>query len=111
MRRFTALVLAAAALAGCTASRYQISDALQRYGMSPSKADCASSFLRGHLSSSQVSRLAKAARYYNPSRGGGLTFGDLIGVASSLRDGDTALQVGAAALACGIAGDVRIPGF
>ena len=118
MTAFTARISAPAAIAAvaglalsaCTASRYQISDALQRYGLSPSKSDCAGSFLRGHLSTGQVDRLARAARYYNPGRGG-LTFGDLVGVASSLRDGDTAVQVGAAALACGLVGNMRIPGL
>lgn len=113
-RMLAPLALAAVAglaLSACTASRYQISDALQRYGLSPSKSDCAASFLRGHLTTGQVDRLARAARYYNPSRTGALTFGDLIGVASSLRDTNTTVQVGAAALACGLAGDVRIPGL
>jgi hypothetical protein len=109
MRRLTLLLAAAIALGGCTASRYQISDALQRYGMSPSQADCASEFLRGKLSRGQVDRLSRAAWDF---RGGGrLTFGDLFRVATSLRDTDTALQVGAAALACGIAADIPIPRF
>jgi hypothetical protein len=109
MRRLTAFVAAAALLGGCTASRYQVSDALQRYGMNPSQASCASEFLRGKLSTRQVDRLSRAAWDF---RGGGqLTFGDLLRVATSLRDTDTALQVGGAALACGIAADIPIPRF
>lgn len=104
----TALV-AGLALSACTASRYQISDALQRYGMSPSQADCASEFLRGKLSTSQVNRLSDAARYYNADRT--LTFGDLVRVAGSVRDPNVVLQVGASAVACGIAADMPIPGF
>ena len=104
-----AFAFAGLSLAGCTASRYQISDALQRYGMSPSQAGCASEFLRGRLSTGQVNRLSDAARYYNSS--GSLTFGDLIRVAASVRDPEVALQVGASAVACGIAADMPIPGL
>ena len=96
-------------VSACTASRYQISDALQRYGMSPSQASCAAEFLRGKLSVSQVDRLSDAARYY---RGDGtLTFGDLVRVAASVRDPQIALQVGASAVACGLAADMPIPGL
>ncbi len=101
-----ALALAAS---GCTASRYQISDALGRYGLSPSASDCAANFLHGHLSTSQVDRLARAARYYSPGRQ--LTFGDLVAVASTVHDGQVTLEVGAAALACGVAGNIPLPRF
>lgn len=96
-------------LSACTASRYQISDALQRYGMSPSQASCASEFLRGKLSVAQVNRLSDAARGY---RGNGrMTFGDLVRVAASVRDPQIALQVGASAAVCGLAADMPIPGI
>lgn len=108
-RTVTAAAALALALSGCTASRYQISDALSRYGMSPSTADCAANFLHGHLSTSQVDRLARAARYYNP--GHQMTFGDLIAVAGTVHDNQVALQVGAAALACGTVGNMPIPHF
>lgn len=101
--------LAGLAMSGCTASRYQIADALQRYGLSENQASCASEFLRGKLSTSQVSRLTKAARYYD--RGGPLTFGDLIRVAGQVDDREVLLQVGAAALACRVAADMPIPRF
>ncbi|GAA4761287.1 hypothetical protein [Novosphingobium ginsenosidimutans] len=97
------------ALSGCTASRYQISDALQRYGLSENQASCAAEFLRGHLSTSQVSRLTKAARYYD--RDGPLTFGDLVRVAGRVDDREVLFQVGAAALACRVAADIPIPRF
>ena len=104
-----AALVASLSLSACTASRYQISDALQRYGMSPGQADCASEFLRGKLSTGQVNRLSDAARSY---RGAGpLTFGDLVRVAASVRDPDIALQVGASAVACGVLADMPIPGF
>jgi hypothetical protein len=108
IRTLATLAATGLALSACTASRYQISDALQRYGMSPSQADCASEFLRGKLSVSQVNRLSDAARYYNGS--GRLTFGDLVRVAASVRDPEIALQVGASAAACRIAADTVIPG-
>lgn len=96
-------------LSACTASRYQISDALQRYGMSASQASCASEFLRGKLSVAQVNRLSDAARTY---RGDGrMTFGDLVRVAASVRDPQIALQVGASAAVCGLAADMPIPGL
>ena len=108
-RTLVAIALAGMALSGCTASRYQISDALQRYGLSESQSSCAAEFLRGHLSTSQVSRLTKAARYYD--RDGPLTFGDLVRVAGRVDDRDVLLQVGAAALACRIAADIPLPRF
>ena len=110
MRFAQSLALAAAAglaLSACTASRYQISDALQRYGMNENKASCAAEFLRGHLSTTQVNRLAKAAQYYNSD--GPLTFGDLVRVAGTMRDNETTVQVAGAALACGLVADIRLP--
>lgn len=101
------LGLAALALSGCTASRYQISDALMRYGMSENKASCAAEFLRGHLSTSQVSRLSKAARYYDTGRQ--LTFGDLVRVAGTIDDPQVTVQVAASALACGLMADMPLP--
>lgn len=101
--------MAGLAVSGCTASRYQISDALQRYGLSENQSSCAAEFLRGHLSTSQVSRLTRAARYYD--RDGPLTFGDLIRVAGRIDDREVLFQVGAAALACRIAADTPLPRF
>ena len=108
-RTLALAALAGLALSGCTASRYQISDALQRYGLSENQASCAAEFLRGHLSTGQVSRLTKAARYYD--RDGPLTFGDLIRVAGRVDDREVLFQVGAAALACRVAADIPIPRF
>ncbi len=112
MPRFKLLSLAAVAslaLSGCMASRYQISDALQRYGLDRNQAGCAAEFLRGRLSTSQVDRLADAARYYRSDTR--LTFGDLIRVAASVRDPKTALEVGGAAFACKLGANMAIPGF
>lgn len=95
------------ALSGCVASRYQIADALTRYGLDRNQASCASEFLRGHLSTGQVDRLARAARDYRSQ--GPMTFGDLVRVAASLRDGETALQVGGAALACKLGANLQLP--
>ena len=112
MPRFKILSLAAVAslaLSGCMASRYQISDALMRYGLDRNQASCAAEFLRGHLSTRQVDRLADAARYYrSDSR---MNFGDLIRVAASVRDTKTMLEVGAAAVACKLGANMTIPGF
>ena len=112
MPRFKILGLAAVAslaLSGCMASRYQISDALMRYGLDRNEASCAAEFLRGHLSTRQVDRLADAARYYRSD--GPLTFGDLIRVAGSVRDADTLVETGAAAVACKFGANMRVPGF
>lgn len=108
-RTLALAALAGLALSGCTASRYQISDALQRYGLSENQASCAAEFLRGHLSKDQVSRLTKAARYYD--RAGPLTFGDLVRVAGRIDDRQVLFQVGAAALACRVAADIPMPRF
>ena len=102
-----ATVMAALALSGCTASRYQISNALTRYGLDYNQASCAAEFLRGKLSTSQVDRLARAAVDYRSNSA--LTFGDLLRVAVSLRDTNTFLQVGAAAAACGVAANIPLP--
>lgn len=104
-----AALVTAALVSGCTASRYQVSDALQRYGLSSSEAGCAAEFLRGKLSTGQVNRLSDAARYYNAD--GPMTFGQLFLVANSLDDPETLLQVAGAAAACGIAADMPIPGL
>lgn len=103
---FSLAAVAGLSLSGCVASRYQISDALQRYGLNENQAGCAAEFLRGHLSSGQVSRLTKAARYYD--KDGPLTFGDLVRVAGRVDDSEVLLQVGAAALACKLGADIPI---
>jgi hypothetical protein len=103
----TAAVMAALALSACTASRYQVANALTRYGLSDSQASCASEFLRGRLSTGQVDRLSRAAVNYRSNSS--LTFGDLLRVAVSLRDTQTMLEVGAAAAACGVAADIPLP--
>lgn len=112
MPRFKLIALAAAAslvLSGCMASRYQISDALMRFGLDRNQAGCAAEFLRGNLSTRQVDRLADAARFYRSDRR--LTFGDLIRVAASVGDPKTALEVGGAALACKVGANLTIPRF
>ncbi|MCC6925913.1 hypothetical protein [Novosphingobium sp.] len=112
MPRFKLLALAALAgltLSGCMASRYQISDALMRYGLNQNQASCAAEFLRGHLTTGQVDRLARAARDYDT--GGRMTFGDLVRVAGRVNDGEVLLQTGAAALACKVGADVPIGRF
>lgn len=108
-RTFTLAALAGLTLSGCVASRYQISDALMRYGLNQNEASCAAEFLRGHLSTGQVSRLARAAHDYDS--GGRMTFGDLIRVAGRVEDREVMFQVGAAALACKIGADIPLPRF
>ncbi len=112
MPRFKFLAVAALAgltLSGCMASRYQISDALGRYGLDQNQASCAAEFLRGHLSTGQVDRLAKAARYYRSD--GSLTAGDLVRVAGSVNDGQVLVQTGAAMLACKLGANIPIGRF
>lgn len=110
MRSFKPLLavpLLAVALSGCMASRYQIANALERYGLDSNQASCASEFLRGHLSTGQVDRLARAADNYHRDRA--MNFGDLVRVAASVRDGETFVQVGAAAVACKLVADIPLP--
>lgn len=106
MRSFALVSLVAIALSGCMASRYQIANALERYGLNSNQASCASEFLRGHLSTGQVDRLARAADDFRGN--GNLNFGDLVRVAASVRDNETFLQVGAAALACKLVADIPL---
>ena len=101
--------LASLALSGCMASRYQISDALGRYGLDQNQSSCAAEFLRGHLSTGQVDRLAKAARYYRSD--GPLTVGDLVRVAGSVDDSEVLVQTGAAVLACKLGANIPIGRF
>lgn len=112
MPRFKILALAAVAslaLSGCMASRYQISDALGRYGLDQNQSSCAAEFLRGHLTTGQVDRLANAARYYRSDRA--LTVGDLVRVAGSIEDGEVMVQTGAAMLACKLGANIPIGRF
>lgn len=112
MPRFKIVSLAAVtslALSGCMASRYQISDALGRYGLDQNQSSCASEFLRGHLTTGQVDRLANAARYYRSDRS--LTVGDLVRVAGSVNDGEVLVQTGAAVLACKLGANIPIGRF
>jgi hypothetical protein len=98
--------LGAVALAGCTASRYQIADALGRYGLNPNQANCAAEFLRGNLSTGQVDRLARAAHHFR--KDGPLRMGDLVRVAGTVDDSEVLLQTGAAMLACKLGADIPI---
>lgn len=97
------------ALSGCMASRYQISDALGRYGLDQNQSSCAAEFLRGHLTTGQVDRLAKAARYYRSDRS--LTVGDLVRVAGTVDDSEVLVQTGAAVLACKLGANIPIGRF
>lgn len=109
------LVLTAGALAlllaGCVASRERIASTLQDYGLDQRRADCASDYLHGHLTDRQLDRLSRAAVSYRQTypRQSGMTFGDLLRIASALNDTHIPLSVGAAALACGVAGDIPLP--
>lgn len=100
-------------LSACAAGAGQISNALQRYGLSESRADCAGDYLKGHLSVNQLSRLSRAAGAYgrNDPNPGQLTFGDLLRVGQALGDTRVPIELGAAAVACGIVGDIPIPRF
>ncbi len=101
------LSLAAVMMSGCMANRYQISNALERYGLTPNQASCAAEFLRGHLSTGQVDRLARAAHDFGGDRR--MTVGDLVRVAGSVDDGEVLLQTGAAMLACKVGADIPLP--
>lgn len=107
MRPFALVPLIAVALSGCMANRYQISNALERYGLSPNQASCAAEFLRGHLTTRQVDRLARAAHDFGGERR--MTVGDLVRVAGSVQDGEVLLQTGAAMLACKVGADIPLP--
>lgn len=98
-------------VAGCAASRERISLTLQDYGLDQQRADCASDFLHGHLTDRQLDRLSRAAvsqRQSNRSQSA-MTFGDLLRISSALDDTHIPLSVGAAAIACGVAGNIPLP--
>ncbi|MCW6537771.1 hypothetical protein [Sphingomonas lycopersici] len=100
------------ALAGCAASRERISLTLQDYGLDQRRANCASDFLHGHLSDRQLDRLSRAAvQHRGGYRRGPMTFGDLLRISAALGDANIPLSVGAAAVACGVAGDMPLPRF
>ena len=96
------------ALAGCAASRERISVTLQDYGMDQRRADCASDFLHGHLSDRQS---RAAVQHRDGYRRGPMTFGDLLRISAALGDANIPLSVGAAAVACGVAGNMPLPRF
>jgi hypothetical protein len=98
-------------IAGCTASRERISSTLQDYGLDQQRANCASDYLHGHLTDRQLDRLSQAALSFRQDyrRKSLMTFGDLLRISSDLDDTHIPLSVGAAAVACGVAGNIPLP--
>jgi hypothetical protein len=91
-------------IAGCAAPSARISTGLQRYGLDQSRADCVGDRLQARLTLGQLQRLGKAAAAYRngDTTPGVLTVSDLIRVATELRDPAIAVEVGTAAVGCGV---------
>lgn len=91
-------------IAGCVAPSARISTGLQRYGIDRSRADCVGEKLEARLTIGQLQQLGKAAEAYRNGdvTPGVLTVSDLIRVATELRDPTITLEVGKAAVGCGV---------
>ncbi|WP_226896228.1 MULTISPECIES: hypothetical protein [Sphingosinicellaceae] len=96
-------LLGALALAACATPATRISTGLQRYGLDTPRADCVGTRLQHDLSLGQLQQLGRAAAAYRKDDTPGvLTVGDLLRVASELKDPAIAVAVGKAAAVCGI---------
>ncbi len=104
MKTLTAALLGALALTACAAPATRISTGLQRYGLDAQRADCVGTRLQGDLSIGQLQQLGRAAAAYRKgdTDPGVLSAGDLLRVASELRDPAIALAMGRAAAGCGV---------
>lgn len=99
-----ASVVLAATAAGCAKPSERIATALGQYGLERSQAECVGDALEENLSIAQLRQLGDAARAYSrdDKSPGRLTFGDLVRVAAQIRDARVPLEVGRAAVHCGV---------
>ncbi|PXA97496.1 hypothetical protein DMC47_13470 [Nostoc sp. 3335mG] len=104
MKPWMPIILAAITLSACAAPATRISTGLQRYGLDAQRADCVGSRLQGDLSLGQLQQLGRAAAAYGKgdTNPGVLTVGDLVRVASELKDPEIPLAVGKAAAGCNV---------
>lgn len=96
----TAIVLLLSA--GCASQR--IASALERYGVSPDKAECVGDSLSERLSFSQLQALNRAASTYRAMDRGSvsLTLLDLARVAAEVRDPVIPLEIVRAGVKCAV---------
>lgn len=104
MKALAIVMTGALALAACAAPATRISTGLQRYGLDAQRADCVGTRLQADLSLGQLQQLGRAAAAYRKgdTTPGTLTVGDLLRVASELKDPAIPVAVGKAAAGCGI---------
>ena len=105
MAKILACIGIALVAVACTPPSTRIATGLERYGLDSQRSTCVGQRLERNLSLGQLQQLGNAAAAYrrddpNP---GQLTAGDLIRVASEIRDPKIALEVGKAAATCGVA--------
>ena len=104
--RISSVVLALAVLTGaCAAPSTRIATGLQRYGLDPARSQCVGDRLEASLSLGQLRQLGRAAAAYgrddpDPGR---LSFADLVRVAAEIEDPKVPIEIGKAAIACGVA--------
>jgi hypothetical protein len=86
--------------ASCVNPSERIATQLEKYGFDAGQALCIGEHLEGNLSISQLKQLAAAARAAGAD--GSLTSGDLLRVASEIRDPKVAIEVARAGARCGV---------
>ena len=91
-------------LASCVNPSSKITSELTRFGIDQNRAQCVGDRLEANLSIGQLQQLGKAARAYgrDDKTPGRLTVSDLVRVSSELPDAKVPIEVGKAALGCGV---------
>ncbi|KQU49799.1 hypothetical protein ASG67_11930 [Sphingomonas sp. Leaf339] len=98
-------------VAGCVNPSAKIATSLEGYGFQPAQSQCVGDRLEANLSIGQLQQLGRAARASKEgdTTPGRLTTSDFIRVAGQVKDPKVPLEVGKAAVACGILTDPASP--
>ncbi|MEG3126170.1 hypothetical protein [Sphingomonas sp. GB1N7] len=99
------------ALSGCVNSSAKIATSLEGYGFQPAQSQCVGDRLEAKLSLGQLQQLGRAAKATREgdTTPGRLTVGDFIRAAGQVKNVKVPLEVGKAAVACGILIDPASP--
>lgn len=112
-RRLGLVVIAMSGLGltGCVNPSAKIATSLEGYGFQAAQSQCVGDRLEARLSIGQLQQLGRAARAAREgdTTPGRLTVSDFIRVAGQVKDPKVPLEVGKAAVACGILTDPASP--
>lgn len=106
-----AIAFGAVSLAGCVNPSAKIATSLEGYGFQPAQSQCVGDRLEANLSIGQLQQLGRAARASREgdTTPGRLTVSDFIRAAGQVKDPKVPLEVGKAAVGCGILTDPASP--